>query len=177
MITSFLGLRKDKKKKTRKKKIKPKKKEELVSVVRKDKRTRRTNTTPTNRRRGSGSSSAIRIGTGNGSGSSSGGSGSGGFGGSFPYSYYIDTLKSKISSSWYNSLVTPGLKGKFVAVVYFRIQRNGRVEDLKIENGSGIKSLDLSALRAVENASPFPPLPSDFPYRYLGVHFEFEWEK
>jgi len=160
---------------------KKKKKEELVSIVRKDKRAmkRARNVSPSSNRTGSN----IRIGTGTGSGGGTGtgsgfGSGSGsGYGGSFPYAYYIDTIKNKISSSWYSSLVSPGLRGKFVAVVYFKILRNGSILDLKVERTSGSDSLDLSALRAVENASPFPPLPTSFAYRYLGVHFEFEWSK
>jgi protein TonB len=89
----------------------------------------------------------------------------------------VETLKGKISASWYNSLVSPGLKGKFTTVVYFRILRNGNISDLELEEESGNNSLDLSSLRAIKDAAPFPPLPSDFPGQYLGVHFEFEWEK
>jgi TonB family protein len=178
----------DKKKQEDDKKIqkiqKTKKDEDLVSVVRKDKREMKsTENIPSSANR---TNSNIRIGTGSGgSGTGSGGgtgsgfgSGSGsGYGGSFPYAYYIDTIKNKISSSWYSSLVSPGLRGKFVVVVYFKILRNGRIEDLAVEQQSGSDSLDLSALRAVENAAPFPPLPTSFTYRYLGVHFEFEWSK
>lgn len=177
----FPELDKKKKKEIEKaKKKKPKKKEEeLVSVIRKDKRDIKKPGDVSNR--SSSTSSAIRIGTGGGSGGGSGtGTGSGygsGYGSSFPYAYYIDTIKNKISSSWYSSLVTPGLRGKFVAVVYFKILRNGRIKDLRLEKKSGIDSLDLSAMRAIENAAPFPPLPSSFAYRYLGVHFEFEHSK
>ena len=94
-----------------------------------------------------------------------------------PYAYYYETLRNKVSSSWYSSLVSPGYRGKFISTVYFKIFRNGNIKDLKLENSSGIESLDLSALRAVENASPFAPLPSDFSAKYLIVHFKFEWEK
>lgn len=105
------------------------------------------------------------------------GDGIGGTGLAFPYAYYVDMLRGKISSSWYNSLISPGLRGKYEAVVYFHILRTGNIERLKLEKESGIVSLDLSALRAVENASPFAPLPPDFPSSYLVVHFKFEWEK
>ena len=82
-----------------------------------------------------------------------------------------------VSSSWYSSLVSPGLKGKYMTVVTFKIYRNGQITDLKYDSPSGINSLDLSALRAVRNATPFPPLPTDFPKPYLTVYFEFAWEK
>jgi TonB family protein len=118
------------------------------------------------------SSSGGEAGFGDGTGDGIGGSGL-----VFPYAYYIDMLRGKISASWYNSLISPGLRGKYEAVVYFRILRNGNIERLKLEKDSGITSLDLSALRAIENASPFAPLPPDFPSSYLVVHFKFEWEK
>lgn len=125
---------------------------------------------------GDGSGSGSGGGFGNGSG---GGDGDGtGFGsGDFPYAYYISAIRSKISASWYNALISPGRQGRYVAVVFFKILRNGQVADVNVESKSGLDSLDLSALRAVENAVPFPPLPGDYPYSYLGVHFEFEWEK
>lgn len=105
------------------------------------------------------------------------GTGDWGAGLTFPYAYYVDMLRGKISASWYNSLISPGLRGKYEAVVYFHILRSGNIERLKLEKESGITSLDLSALRAIENASPFAPLPPDFPSAYLVVHFKFEWEK
>lgn len=123
---------------------------------------------------GPGSGGGVGNGTGTGFGD---GSGPGSGPGYFPYTYYIETLKGKISQSWYSSLVSPGLKGKFTATVYFKIQRNGSVADLGLENESGNNSLDLSSLRAIKEAAPFPPLPSDFPGQYLGVHFEFAWER
>ena len=150
-------------------------KKELISVVRKSRtRTIKKNTPTVKTASNRSGILSTGISTGNGSGF---GDGVGGIGSSFPYSYYIDTLRSKISTAWYSSLVSPGLKGKFFTVVYFKIFRNGKVGDLKIERKSGIVSLDLSALRAVENASPFAPLPDDFYSQFLIVHFKFEWEK
>jgi len=120
------------------------------------------------------------LSTGISAGSGPGGEGAGwpgglGDGAGFPYAYYIDTLRNKISANWYTSLVTPGARGKYAIVVYFKIFRDGSVGDLKFERESGITSLDLSARRAVENAAPFAPLPADFPSRFLIVHFKFEW--
>lgn len=113
-----------------------------------------------------------------GGGGGGGGAGGGGSGlGAFPYAYYIQTLRDRISGSWYRSLVSPGLRGSHLTSVYFRINRLGRVDRVKVEKSSGINALDLSARRAVEDAAPFPPLPDDFPYSHLVVHFEFEWVK
>lgn len=129
-----------------------------------------------------GISSGGGAGDGSGGGGTGGGSGGGwgdgsGSGGYFPHAYYVDLLRNRISASWYNSLVAPGLRGKYVTGVHFIIRRDGRVSDLQVERSSGIDSLDLSARRAIENAAPFAPLPNDFASQYLVVHFEFEWEK
>lgn len=155
----------------------------LISVVRKE----RTGSTPqtTADATGTGGTDGLKMGisAGNGSGGDgtegdgTGGGGGGGFGTYFPYAYYVDTVRNKISSSWYSSLVGPGLKGRFVTAVYFKILRSGQISNVRVEKASGISSLDLSAMRAVENAAPFAALPGDFPYPLLIVHFEFEWEK
>jgi len=172
-----------------------KEKQNLVTVIKKNKNDDKSKTDNskliTTQRKGRGGD-GLRTGISSGSGPGSGGGSGGGIGrgsgpgygdgsgigpGFFPYAYYVETLKGKISASWYSSLVSPGLKGKFTTVVYFKILRNGNVADLELEEGSGNNSLDLSSLRAVKEAAPFPPLPTDFPGQYLGVHFEFEWEK
>ncbi len=110
-------------------------------------------------------------------GLSGSGLGEGGTGGNFPYAYYVETLKSKIKSSWYNPLSSSGISGKFLAVVYFRIFRDGSIGSLKLQKKSGNKYYDLSTIRVIKEVVPFPPLPSDYPELYLGVYFEFEWER
>ncbi len=158
---------------------KPKKKKELVSVVKKKDRGKKNNKPAMVKRKGKGGGLSTGISSGaGGSGSGSGGGfGSGTGVGNFPYAYYIETIRNRISGSWYSSLVSPGLKGRYTVMVYFKIYRSGRVADLGIEKESGNKSLDLSALRAIKAASPFPPLPPDFAGSFLGVHFEFEWQR
>ena len=157
--------------------------EKMISVIRKDRPVIKGETLVKATTIGDGLKTGISSGGGSGGGGSGDGSGGGygpggvGAGGFFPYAYYVDLLRNRISSSWYSSLVAPGLKGKYVAAVYFIVRRDGEVSDLRLENSSGIVSLDLSARRAIENAAPFAPLPPDFPSQYLVVHFEFEWEK
>ena len=117
----------------------------------------------------------LRIGTGSGPGGP-------GYGGSFglsnfPYTYYLQIITDRVSTNWFTSLVDPGVSGNFQTVIYFKINRDGQVTDLKIEEPSGITPLDLSALRAVKAASPFPPLPRDYEDSYLAIHLIFEHSK
>ena len=61
-------------------------------------------------------------------------------------------------------------------VVYFEIDRDGQVREPKVEQSSGNALYDQSALRAVIEASPFPPLPPEFKASSLNVHFGFDSE-
>lgn len=171
------------KKKSRESKKKPKKKE-LITMTRKDRNKTEAPVTVTRKGDSNVLKTGISAGSGGGSGGGYGGGTGSGYGpgsgtgtGFFPYAYYIETLRNKVSSSWYSGLVSPGQRGQFLVVVDFKILRNGQVQDLKIAQKSGIRSLDLSALRAVENSAPFPPLPSDYPYSYLPISFDFVWGK
>ena len=46
--------------------------------------------------------------------------------------------------------------------VVFEIGRDGKVSGLEVEKSSGNPLYDQAALRAVTEATPFPPLPDDF---------------
>lgn len=152
------------------KKIEKKKEDSLISVVRK----KRIKPKKENRNIIDNSGKGI-IKTGiSGSGS---GTGSNGLPGNFPYGYYIETLKNRISSSWYNPLASSGIKGNYNVVVYFRIFRDGSIGKLNVVQKSEKEVFDMSAVRVIREVSPFPPLPSDYPEYYLGVYFEFEWKK
>lgn len=135
--------------------------------------------------KGPGTGSGVRIGGGGGPGSGLGGVGDG-LGSAFssqiglsnfPYTYYLQIITARVSSNWFTSLVDPGIKGNFQTTVYFRIHKSGQVTDLKIQESSGIKSLDLSAMRAIQTSSPFPPLPRDYEDEYLGIYLIFEHTK
>jgi periplasmic protein TonB len=83
----------------------------------------------------------------------------------FKFGYYIDQLLSAIDSKW----VRPPLGNDVKAVISFRIQRDGSLTDLQVAQSSGYNSFDLAALRAVQNASPFAPLPRAYRNDSLGV--------
>jgi TonB family protein len=116
----------------------------------------------------------LRIGGGEGPGGP--GYGPGGLA-NFPYVWYLNTITERVSSNWFSSLVDPGISGSFQTIVYFRIQKNGQVVDVQIEQSSGVTPLDLSAVRAVKASAPFPPLPREYEEAYLGIHLIFEHTK
>jgi protein TonB len=94
----------------------------------------------------------------------------------FPFTYYLQVIIDKVSSNWFTSLIDAGISGKFHATVYFKIHRDGQISDVKIQESSGIESLDMSALRAVQSSS-FPPLPRDYEGEFLAIYLIFEHSK
>ena len=75
---------------------------------------------------------------------------------------YVQALQQRISSKWRASELDARLKAVPVCIVAFDIERNGRVQDLRVVQSSGNQELDLSAQRAVTEASPFEPLPQGY---------------
>jgi periplasmic protein TonB len=84
----------------------------------------------------------------------------------FKFGFYINQLLSAIDSKWER----PPLGNDVRAIIAFRIERDGTLTDLQIAQSSGYNSFDLAALRAVQNASPFPPLPRAYRQDSLGVN-------
>jgi protein TonB len=83
----------------------------------------------------------------------------------FTYGYYVDQMLALIRAQW----VRPPLGGGIEATVHFQIERDGRVVDVRIVQSSGYSSFDLAGLRAVQSASPLPPLPRSYRQETLGV--------
>ncbi|HEX9458870.1 MAG TPA: TonB family protein [Thermoanaerobaculia bacterium] len=89
--------------------------------------------------------------------------------GDFPYTIYIDRMKTLIGQHWLRPQVGNGV----VVTVSFVIDRDGTIRDAKNEIPSGNGTFDRAALRAVLEASPLPPLPFGYNGTYLGVHLTF----
>jgi protein TonB len=89
--------------------------------------------------------------------------------GDFPYTIYIDRMKTLIGQRW---LRPQGVTG-VTATVSFVIDRDGTIRDAKNEIASGNGTFDRAALRAVLEASPLPPLPFGYNGTFLGVHLTF----
>jgi TonB family protein len=55
-------------------------------------------------------------------------------------------MLAMIQRNWVRPMVGSGVE----ATVHYRIQRDGRIADVRIATSSGINSFDLAALRAVQ---------------------------
>lgn len=89
----------------------------------------------------------------------------------FKYSYYTSTIVKKIGRYWQWSSVSSSLR----AVIYFKIARDGSVYSVYIKESSKNEVFDQNALRTVQLAAPFAPLPEGYKEDNLGVYFEFKF--
>jgi len=87
----------------------------------------------------------------------------------FHFTYYIERMLALIESRWYKPAVAQGTRAR----VRFRIQRDGRVDAIEIEESSGHPSFDRAALRALYASNPLPPLPPAYTQPSLTVHLSF----
>ena len=89
----------------------------------------------------------------------------------FKYSYYTNTIVKKIRKYWQWSQTTEFYR----AVVYFKILKDGSVDEVKIKESSKNEDFDQNVIRTVKLSSPFAPLPLGYTESYLGVYFEFKY--
>lgn len=86
--------------------------------------------------------------------------------------YYLSIVFGKIRDVWENPVQS---SSTLMTTIYFRILRDGNIEETKVEKTSGLDLFDQSAVRAIISTAPFPPLPNEFTGEYLGIHLEFEY--
>lgn len=74
------------------------------------------------------------------------------------FTSYADLVVQRVTEKWQTAGLL-GLHTAPVVIVTFDILRNGSVRNAQVAQHSGNTTLDYSALRAVLDAAPFPPLP------------------
>ena len=94
----------------------------------------------------------------------------------FPYEWYLNGMESHIYGNWDTFRANFYTNRSVRATVYFQIDRNGGISDVRIEHSSMNDEVDNSALAAVRNSAPFPPLPPGYNEKSLEVHFGFVLE-
>lgn len=102
--------------------------------------------------------------------------GAGGTGGraTDEYNFYLSLLDRKIRAAWKKPLDPTGQAVGLLVTITLTLSSSGRVTGLDLTRPSGFDPLDRSALRAVQDAEPFPPFPYQLAMDSLTVNFEFK---
>jgi len=112
-------------------------------------------------------------------GGAKGGFGFTGGGGDFGsrFSWYVQAVQRKVSENWLKYEIDPSIKEANRAYVTFDIARDGHPANVQIEQTSGVPSLDISAMRAVQRIDTFGPLPPEYSGSKVSVEFWFDYKR
>ena len=91
------------------------------------------------------------------------------------YAWYIEAVRRSVGQNWLQTTIDPAVRAARQAhcVMTFRINRDGSIQNVQMEQSSGNLSMDNSAKRALDGIH-FGPLPNDFQGTSVDVTFDFD---
>ncbi len=89
------------------------------------------------------------------------------------FGYYVSAMNRKIAAQWFTQTLDPQAQGKRVYLT-FTIDRDGAPGNVHIVQSSGDRSLDQSAVRALERIDTLGPLPEAYSGNSINVQYYFE---
>lgn len=90
------------------------------------------------------------------------------------FSYYVDAVRRKVTENWARYEIDPHTTPGKRTYITFDINRDGSPSNVRVEQTSGIPSLDISATRALQRIDTFGPLPGGYSGNKVSVEFWFE---
>ncbi len=109
---------------------------------------------------GFGGGQGVTIGTGTGEGAMD--------------SWYVRQVEQRIGRNWLKTSLGQ-LENPVRTVISFEIRADGRIDNIQVEQRSGISSIDLAAERAVRASDPLSPLPYELSKRTVKFIAYFEY--
>lgn len=90
----------------------------------------------------------------------------------FPFTWYLNRVQRKVAERWAEQprVSQPAQR----PLILVEILRNGSIRPPRLEKSSGDNFYDQAAVRAITEASPFPPLPEEWNRPTLRILFGFE---
>jgi periplasmic protein TonB len=112
-------------------------------------------------------------------GGAKGGFGITGGGGDFGtrFGWYVQVIQTKVSENWLKYEVDPSINTAQRVYITFDVARDGHPFNVRVEQSSGVPSLDVSATRALQRIDTFGPLPPDYNGSKISVEYWFDYSK
>jgi protein TonB len=101
--------------------------------------------------------------------------GGGDFGARF--AWYVRVVNQKVSENWLKYEVDQKIQSANRVYVTFDIDRGGRPSNVQVEQSSGVPSLDISAVRALQRIDTFGALPPEYSGNKVSVEFWFDYKR
>jgi len=112
-------------------------------------------------------------------GGAKGGFGITGGGGDFGtrFAWYVRVIQQKVSDNWLKYEVDPRITTAQRVYITFDVARDGHPSNVRVEQSSGVPSLDISATRALQRIDTFGPLPPDYSGSKISVEYWFDYKR
>jgi periplasmic protein TonB len=108
-----------------------------------------------------------------------GGFGFTGGGGDFGtrFAWYVQGVQRTVSQNWLKYEIDPRITGGQRVYITFDIVRDGQPKNVQVEQSSGVPSLDISAVRAIQRIDTFGSLPPEYSGSKVTVEFWFDYKR
>jgi protein TonB len=93
------------------------------------------------------------------------------------YAWYVRVIQQKVQENWLKYEIDPRITAANRVYVTFDVARDGHPSNVRIEQSSGVPSLDISAVRALQRIDTFGPLPADYSGGKISVEFWFDYRR
>jgi protein TonB len=93
------------------------------------------------------------------------------------YGWYVQVIQRKVSENWLKYEVDPRITGGQRVYITFDVARDGHPFNVQVEQSSGVPSLDISAVRALQRIDTFGGLPPDYNGGKISVEYWFDYKK
>jgi TonB family protein len=92
------------------------------------------------------------------------------------YQDYFNQLRERIKAKWIypREAGDRGIGGQLL--IEFHIAKDGRLQYIELRRSSGVEILDDYAIRAIQLADPYPPVPDAIAKRVLAVSGLFNYQ-
>jgi len=108
-----------------------------------------------------------------------GGFGFTGGGGDFGtrFAWYVQGVQRVVSQNWLKYEIDPRITSAERVYITFDIVRDGHPANVQVEQSSGVPSLDISAVRAIQRIDTFGTLPPEYSGSKVSVEFWFDYKR
>jgi periplasmic protein TonB len=108
-----------------------------------------------------------------------GGFGFTGGGGDFGsrFAWYVQGVQRVVSQNWLKYEIDPRITSANRVYITFDISKDGHPGNVRVEQSSGVPSLDISAMRAIQRIDTFGALPPEYSGNKVSVEFWFDYKK
>lgn len=93
------------------------------------------------------------------------------------FAWYVDQVRRKVSENWMKYEIDPSVSTARRVYIDFDISRSGSPQNIRVEQSSGVPSLDQSAVRALQRIDTFGPLPAGYSGNKVSVEFWFDYKR